>query len=249
MARLAVGAFSVGLFLLLWQITGASSSARSDLISYPTKIAATFVGMAASGELGSNVAASLQEFIEGFLPAVAIGVAFGTVFALSPRFRYLVDPLFVALYSAPIIAFVPIIVLWFGVGPESKVAMVFLAAVVPIAINTTAGVNEISESWVRALRAFGANRSQIVLKAVLPGALPSIMTGIRLGIGRGIVSVVAAEMYVSMRGIGRLIQVYSTSSQPAEIFVLVIVISSFGLVCISALRIVERRMAPWRTDR
>ena len=127
--------------------------------------------------------------------------------------------------------------------------MVFLAAVVPVAINTTAGVNEVSELWIRALRAFGASRTQVLAKAVLPGALPSIMTGIRLGVGRGIVSLVAAEMYVSLKGVGRLIQVYSTSGRSAEIFVLVAVVSSFGLVCVSALRALETRLAPWRIER
>lgn len=249
MARPAIGALAVGAFLILWQIAGASSEMRAGFISYPTEIAATFFAMAASGELGANVAVSLGEFAEGFLPAILVGIAFGTAFALSRRLRYLVDPLFAALYSAPMIAFVPVIVVWFGVGAESKVAMVFLAAVVPVAINTTAGVNEISESWVRALRAFGANRMQVVAKAVLPGALPSIMTGIRLAVGRSIVSLVAAEMYVSLKGVGRLIQVYSTSDRPAEIFVLVVVVSSFGLVCVSALRALESRLAPWGLDR
>ena len=249
MAPPAIGALGVGAFLVLWQFAGAGSEARAGFISYPTEIVATFARMAASGELGANVAVSLGEFAEGFLPAILVGIAFGTAFALSRRLRYLVDPLFAALYSAPMIAFVPVIVVWFGVGAESKVAMVFLAAVVPVAINTAAGVAEVSESWVRALCAFGASRTQVVAKAVLPGALPSIMAGIRLAVGRGIVSLVAAEMYVSVKGVGRLIQVYSTSDQPAEIFVLVVVVSSFGLVCVGALRALESRLAPWRVDR
>jgi len=249
LARPAIGALGIGAFLLLWQLAGAGSAARADFISYPTEILATFAGMAASGELGANVAVSLGAFAEGFLPAILVGIAFGTAFALSRRLRYLVDPLFAALYSAPMIAFVPVIVVWFGVGVESKVAMVFLAAVVPVAINTTAGVNGVSEAWVRTLRAFGASPLQVVAKAVLPGALPAIMTGIRLGVGRGIVSLVAAEMYVSLKGVGRLIQIYSSSGRPAEIFVLVAVVSSFGLVCVSALRALERRLAPWAIDR
>ena len=225
-----VGLASVALFLIVWQIVGANEIIRSDLISYPTEIAATFVQMSASGELGTNVIVSLQEFIQGFVPAIVIGIAIGTAFALSRRLRYLFEPLFVALNTSPIIAFVPIVVVWFGVGTQSKSVMVFLAAVIPIVINTMTGIVEVHESWIRACRAFGASRAQVIAKAILPGALPVIMVGIRLAVGRAIVGLIAAEMYVSVNGIGRLIQVYCTSDRAAEIFVLVVVVSSFGFV-------------------
>jgi sulfonate transport system permease protein len=247
--RPAIGTLAVALFLVLWQIVGAKEIIRSDLVSYPTEIASALVAMIVSGELGANVAASLAEFVEGFVPAVLLGIALGVAFALSRRLRLLVAPIFAALYSAPMIAFVPVIVVWFGVGPDSKIAMVFLAAVIPIIINTIAGVNEVSPSWIRAVRAFGAGRGQTIVKAILPGALPTMMAGIRLGVGRAIVSLVAAEMYVSLLGIGRLIQVYSNSGRATEIFVLVLVVSSFGLVCVNGLRALERWLAPWQENR
>jgi NitT/TauT family transport system permease protein len=127
--------------------------------------------------------------------------------------------------------------------------MVFLSAVIPIVINTTTGILEVQESWVRACRAFGATRHQVIAKAILPGALPTIMAGVRLSIGRAIVGLVAAEMYVSVKGIGRLIQVYSTSDRAAEIFVLVIVVSSFGLLLVTLLRWLEEWLAPWSLER
>lgn len=247
--RPLVGALAVGAFLAAWQIIGSNEIIRSDLISYPSEIVAALGEMVGSGELGANLAVTLIEFIEGFIPACILGIAAGLAFALCRRLRYLVAPLFAALYSAPMIAFVPIIVVWFGVGRDSKVAMVFLAAVIPIIINTTTGVNEVSEAWIRAVRAFGAGRRQVIVKAILPGALPAMMAGIRLGVGRAIVSLVAAEMYVSILGIGRLIQVYSNSGRAAAIFVLVGIVSTFGLVCVNALRALEHRLAPWRGGR
>jgi NitT/TauT family transport system permease protein len=248
-ARAVVGLTSLALFLTVWQIVGANEIIRSDLISYPTEIAQTFAAMAASGELGTNVIVSLQEFIQGFVPAVLVGISIGAGFALSRKLRALFEPLFVALNTSPIIAFVPIVVVWFGVGVQSKSVMVFLAAVIPIVINTMTGIVEVQESWVRACRAFGASRGQVVAKAILPGALPVIMTGIRLAIGRAVVGLIAAEMYVSVKGIGRLIQVYSTSDRAAEIFVLVGVVSSFGLFLVTTLRFVEGKLAPWSLDR
>jgi NitT/TauT family transport system permease protein len=127
--------------------------------------------------------------------------------------------------------------------------MVFLAAVIPILINTMAGIDQVHESWLRACRAFGASRSQVIRKAILPGALPSVMVGVRLAVGRAVVGLIAAEMYVSVRGIGRLIQVYSSSERAAEIFVLVVVVASFGFLLVSLLRQLEGWLAPWSLER
>jgi ABC-type nitrate/sulfonate/bicarbonate transport system permease component len=162
-ARAMVGFIAVALFLIAWQVVGANDIIRSDLISYPSEVAATFMQMTASGELGSNAMVSLQEFVQGFAPAIAIGVAAGTAFGLSRRLHYLFDPLIVALNTSPIIAFVPIVVVWFGVGTQSKAIMVFLAAVIPILINTMTGITQVHESWIRACRAFGASRAQVIL--------------------------------------------------------------------------------------
>jgi ABC-type nitrate/sulfonate/bicarbonate transport system permease component len=247
-ARAVVGLVAVALFLIAWQIVGGNDIIRSDLISYPSEVAATFIQMCASGELGSNVAVSLQEFVQGFVPAIALGIAAGTAFALSRRLHYLFEPLIVALNTSPIIAFVPVVVVWFGVGTQSKAIMVFLAAVVPIVINTMTGIAQVHESWIRACRAFGASQSQVILKATLPGALPSVMVGVRLAVGRAIVGLIAAEMYVSVRGVGRLIQVYSSSERAAEIFVLVAVVASFGFVLVTVLRRIEGWLAPWSLD-
>ncbi len=247
--RAIVGAGSVLTFLLAWQLAGSREIVRSDLISYPTEILGALAAMIASGELAANLGVTLQEFALGFFPAIVFGVLLGLAFALSRRLLYLVDPLFAALYTAPMIAFVPVLVVWFGVGMQSKAVMVFLSAFVPIVINTRTGVSEAHESWIRALRAYGATPLQIVAKGYLPGALPAIMAGLRLAVGRSIVSLIAAEMYVSVKGVGRLVQVYSTSDRSAEIFVLVLVISSLGFAGVVLVRWIEALVAPWSATR
>lgn len=247
--RFIVGGAAVVLFLVVWQLLGQFEIVRSDLISYPTEVVATFVRLCANGELGSNALVTLIEFLQGFLPAVAVGIAAGVLLALARPLRELLDPVLTAIYTAPAIAFIPIIVVWFGVGPGSKIAIVFVSAVFPVMINTRVGVNETAEPWLRAVRAFGANRWEVVTKAILPGAVPAIMAGIRLGLGRGIVGVIAAEMYVALAGIGHEIQLYSSAARAAEIIVLVVVIASFGFLCVSLLRGVEGRMGTWQLDR
>ncbi len=248
LAPLIVGLLSVSLFLLIWEIAGSTETVRSELVSYPTQILSAFKRLILSGELAQNTLISLREFGEGFAAAIVIGIACGVAFALSRTIRYLFEPIFVALYTAPIIVFVPVLVVWFGIGTTSKSIAVFLSAFIPIAINTTTGIEEISESWVRALRAFGASRTQIIFKAMLPGAIPSIMAGIRLAIGRGIVVLIAGEMYVSMSGIGRLISIYSVAPDGVpEIFVLVAVVATFGYVCVLLFSLIESGLTPWRS--
>jgi NitT/TauT family transport system permease protein len=248
-ARLGVGALSIFAVLVVWQCVGAWRIIDPNLISYPTQIASTLYQLAATGEIQRNGLVTLSEFIEGFIPAIFFGVAVGLLLALFRRLGYLIDPLFTALYTAPMIAFIPIIVVWAGVGEQSKVVVVFISAIVPIIINTHAGVREVSESWIRALRAFGATPLQVVMKAILPGAVPAIMTGIRLAVGRSIVSLIAAEMYVSIFGLGRMIQIYSTSERAAEVFVIVGVVAVFGMLSVALLQLAEGWMAPWRADR
>jgi ABC-type nitrate/sulfonate/bicarbonate transport system permease component len=139
-------------------------------------------------------------------------------------------------------------VVWLGVGMASKVAAVFLGAIFPILVNTLAGIQQIDPLWVRATGSFGASRIQIMSKVLVPGALPAVMAGVRLGLGRGIIGVVVGEMYVSVAGVGQLIQAYGNAGRTAELMALVTAIAGFGLVCATALRWAEERVGPWRRD-
>lgn len=246
--RLVVGSISIAAFLILWQFIGQREIVRSDLISYPTEVLGTLAHLTSTGELGSNAAVTLQEFVEGFVPSIVFGVIIGVLLALVKPLRELLDPLLTAIYNAPVIAFIPILVVWFGVGTYSKVVIVAISAIFPIIINTRLGVSEIAEPWLRAVRSFGANEFQVITKAILPGSLPAIMAGVRLGLGRAIVGLIAAEMYVSIAGIGRMIQVYSSAARASEIIVLVVVIAVFGYTCVALLRSVENRLGTWRSD-
>jgi ABC-type nitrate/sulfonate/bicarbonate transport system permease component len=243
-----LGTVSVVAFLLLWELVGSRNIISADMISYPTQALAVGIGMAASGELGRNALVSLQEFVYGFVPAIVVGIALGVAMGRFRRLRYLLDPLTMAFYTAPRIALIPVLVIWFGVGMESKVAVVFLGGVFPVLVNTMAGVQQVDPLWVRAVRSFGASELQVVTKVVLPGALPAVMAGVRLGLGRAIIGVIVGEMYVAVAGVGRLIQVYSGAARAAELVVLVTIIAVFGFLCIAGLRLIEERLAPWRRE-
>ena len=246
--RTIIGTISVVLFVVIWQIVGQREIVRSDLISYPTEVVQTFIRLCASGELGSNVLVTLNEFVQGFVPAVVAGIAIGVVLALSRPTRELLDPLLIAMYQAPTIAFIPILVVWFGVGDVSKIVIVFISAIFPVMINTRTGVEGVAEPWLRAVRAFGASPWQVVTKAILPGSLAPIMAGVRLGLGRAIVGLIAAEMYVSLAGLGKMIQNYSSAARASEIIVIVAAIAGFGFLCVTLFRSLESRLGAWQSD-
>jgi ABC-type nitrate/sulfonate/bicarbonate transport system permease component len=244
--RLTTGLLAVGGFVVLWQLAGSTNAVPADLISYPTQVLAAAMRMTASGELASNAAISLLEFGYGFLPALVLGVGLGLLMGLSRRLRYLLDPLIMALYTPPQFTLLPLLVIWFGIGLESKVAMVFLGALFPIVVNTSTGVQQVDPVLVRAVRAFGGSQLDVVRKVVVPSALPSMMAGIRLGIGRAIIGVVVGEMYVAVAGLGHLVQVYSSAARPAELIVLVMLFALFGLVAVNVARAIEERVGGWR---
>lgn len=246
--RLATAVLSVGAFLVLWQILGSQNIISSDMISYPSQVVVTGAAMSASGELGSNAIVSLIEIVEGFIPAAVVGLVLGLLMARYRRLRYLLDPLLMAFYTAPYVALIPVIVLWFGIGMQSKVAIVFLGAFFPVLMNTTAGMQQVDPLWVKAARAFGANSGQVTRKVIVPGSLPAIMAGLRLGLGRGLIGMIIGELYVATAGLGHLMQVYDAAGQTAPLMVLAAVTAAFGFVCVSVLRWCEGRAAAWRSD-
>ena len=246
--RLVLGTLAVAVFLLVWEAVGWLEVIPVAFIARPTLVVEAGYDLARSGELLANARVSFLEFVYGFFPALVAGVALGIAMGRYRRVGNLLDPLMMAAYTTPRIALLPLLIIWFGVGMGSKVAIVFLGAVFPIIVNTVAGIRQIEPVWVRAARSFGCNELGILRRVVLPGALPIIMTGVRLGVGRGIISVIVGEMYVSVAGVGRIMMDYSAGIRTAHTIVLVAVVAGFGFLLVRAVYELERRLGPWRQE-
>jgi NitT/TauT family transport system permease protein len=245
--RRRIGGVAVALALAAWQVAG-SRGHGPDLIATPTTVLAAGAALAASGELGRHVWVSLQELLGGFALATAAGVALGLAMGWSRPLGHLLDPVVMALHTAPRIALLPVLVVWLGVGIASKVAVVFLGAVFPILVTTAAGVRQVDALWVRAVRAFGARPSQVVATVVVPAALPAILTGLRLGLGRGLIGVIVGEMYVALAGVGQLLQLYGNAGRTPELIALATGVALTGSLAVAGLRGLERWLAPWREE-
>jgi NitT/TauT family transport system permease protein len=244
--RAWVSALTIGAALAAWQLAGGRGGLMADLVSSPLAVARAGVYLVASGELARHAWVSLQELAAGFTLAAVVGVSIGVALGRSRILRGLFDPVVMAFQVTPRVALLPVLVLWLGVATASKVAAVFLGGVFPIIVNTQAGVQHVEQLWIRATRAFGARPFQVVTKVVIPATLPAVMTGLRLGFGRAVVTVIVAEMYVSLAGVGQLLQLYGNAGRTPELIALATLVAASGTAGVAGLRRLETWLSPWR---
>ena len=244
--RFVYGTLSLVAVALAWEAIVRSGVVDPRFLAPPSAAAAAGWELAASGELWPHAWASLVEFFWGTLIGVLVGVVLGFLMAQSSTINAAVGPTVWAIYAVPRTAFVPLLLIWFGIGLASKAAMVFLGVVFPIIANTYLGVRAVDPYVLRAARSFSATRRETISKVMLPSAVPYLVDGLRLGTGRGIVGVIIAELYVSREGIGFLIRQSSLNFQTATLIFGVVLVAAFGIVLSQVLIWIERRYAGWR---
>lgn len=233
----------VALILIVWEIVGPFIN--PIFFSYPSQIAIAFWELTASGDLPFYLGQSLEVMFYGLISAVVVGIPLGIAMARMRRLDWALDLPINALYSTPMVALVPLLVLWFGIYLKAKIIVVFLFAVFPILINTYQGVRECDKNMLEVARSFRSSEWRMWQDVLLPFALPYIAAGIRLAIGRGLVGMVIAEFYTTISGLGFMITRYANIFEMDKTFVPVIVLMVLGVSLTTALKWVERRLAPW----
>jgi len=234
---------TIALLLVLWEIL--ARQANPILVAPPSKVVVTLIGMIADGTMGKALWASAQPFAVGFLAAVAIGVPLGLLIG---RFRYVEAALgwfIIVGYAMPMIALVPVFMLWFGLGFLVKAVMVATMTVFAIVINTWNGVQNVPRSLIEVGTAFNASPQRIITQIVLPSVIPSIMTGLRIGIGKAVIGIVIAEFFTALTGIGGVIVEAGGTFQPDRMFAAVFVLSILATGLTWLVGLIERRIAPW----
>ena len=238
-------AFLAALLLLWW---AAARAAPAGLFASPAAVAAAGLRMAAEGRLWPALGQSLAIYLTGTVAAIVAGIALGALMGTVRPIGRMLDVYVNALAATPRVAFIPLIIVLLGLGYEAKVAIVFLGAVMPIVINTYAGVLNADGELVEMARASGATRPQIFRRILLPGALPFIVVGLRLGATIGLINTVVAELYTAVRGLGGLLAIYGNTFQMAPYFVVVFVLAAIGTLVTTGLRLIEVRTERWRYD-
>jgi NitT/TauT family transport system permease protein len=241
-----LGTFAMTVFLLFWEASVVFEWVNPLFTSSPSRIATTGYGMFADGSIWPHLRVSGYEFAVGFGMAIVAGVPLGILMGWYGRLNAILDPFVSALYATPRIALLPLIMIWFGIGIESKIAIVFLGAVFPILVNTITGVRTINADFVKVARSFGASDRQMFMTVALPSSVPLLLSGLRLGLGHALIGIVVGEMYGASYGIGHLISVAGARFQTDAVMVGIIIIASTGVAMTELLRMIEKRFERWR---
>jgi NitT/TauT family transport system permease protein len=238
---------ALAVFLLVWHL--ASIPAGKLLLPSPIDIVPALVDEIRSGQLLTAAFSTLQVFLAGYLLAVLSGVALGVLMGGMPRLGETLEIYVNALNATPRVALIPFIILWFGLGAPAKIVVIWFMAMLPILINTYAGVQNTDPDLLEAARSFGAQRGQLFRHIMLPAALPYVVTGLRLGASMAMVGAVFAESQTALAGLGYLMAQYSGSFQTAKYFGPVLVLAGMGMLISQALKVLERRLGRWKSTR
>jgi NitT/TauT family transport system permease protein len=244
--KFVVRTISFAVVFLLWEVYGRR--VNPILFTYPSAIGRAFIGLVASGELQSYMKESLLVLTYASILSLIVGVLLGVVMGRFSIVEWAADIYINALYSTPMVAVVPLIVLWFGFKVPAKVIIVFLFMVFPVLLNTYEGVKNVDRNLQEVARSFCSSEGQLWRHLIIPSAIPFIVAGVRLAIGRGLVGMIVAEFYTSVTGLGYMIVRYANALETDKLFVPIVVVMVLGVGLMSLAKWVEGRIAPWRNS-
>lgn len=231
--------------VILWQAADAVGLIQPYTMPSPLAIVQTTWEYIQSGELLNSIGVSLVRVLEGFFIALISAFLLGIATALFPKFEICTDLVLQIIRPIPPIAWIPLAILWFGIGQSSKIFIIFLGAFFPIFINTVDGIKNIDSKYFELSQVYEVPKKELIRHVVIPGALPSIMTGIRLGLGNAWVCVVAAEMIGAVSGVGYMLANGRSLSRPDIVILGMLIVGIFGKLMDDILRKVREKVIVW----
>jgi NitT/TauT family transport system permease protein len=234
------------LFLVGWQLA-SGTLIKEFWISSPTGVYAALVKLWQSGNLGAYVWATVAEAITGFVFGAAAGMLLGIIFGASNLIARVLDPYLIGFYSIPRLALIPLFVLWFGIGFQTKVIFTALLVFFPVFMNTLSGARDVNRDLIDVIRVMGATRLDTVRKILVPSALVWLFAGLRISAPYALIGAVVGEMFTSNAGLGYLISLSASQFDTASLFATLLVITVLGLILTGLVGELERRMLRWQT--
>lgn len=239
----------LGLFALWWAATNLGL-VTPLFLPRPQAVWSAFVqGLAGGPDGGSllqDIGWSLFRVISAFLLAVLVGVPVGLAMGTSRLARGVFDPPIEFYRPLPPLAYLPLIIIWSGIGEASKILLIFLACFAPVALAARAGVRSASQEQINAAFSMGASRGQVLRHVIMPSALPDILVGLRIGMGVGWTTLVAAEMVAATAGLGQMVLNASNFLRTDIVIMGIIVIGLFAYAFEMGMRLLEKRLVPWK---
>ncbi|MGH7772976.1 MAG: ABC transporter permease [Candidatus Binatia bacterium] len=239
------------LLILLWELVPhviALPKALSLFFTTPLRVLEVCYELVVRNEIQTHLYVSAVEFLLGLGLAILAGLPLGLIMGRSSAADAMLDPYVTALNATPRLVFLPLLILWLGLGIWSKVMIVFIGALFPLLINTYEGVKNVDRVLVNVVRSFGANEWQVMKMVVLPNSLPYIVVGLRLAIGRAILGVVVGEFFGATKGLGAMMAKAASSYQVDIVFVGVAIFMGISLVFTLTVKKIEAKLSRWRPE-
>lgn len=235
--------FSLALGFVLWELVG---QARWFTFVPPfSQVLAAFESLLRSGRLNA-LGTTLQSLSIGFGLALVLGIGTGVAMARNRLIEYVLDPYIDAFMTIPSSALIPLYLVLFGLGAETRVVVVFMHAYFVIVVNTLAGARAAEASLLEMARAFGARETELIKKVVMPAAFPLVLTGVRVGFGRGIRGIINGETILASVGIGQLLIRYGRTFQVDYVYSIVLTIVVLAVAGTTVIALLERHATRWQ---
>jgi len=232
----------------LWTLITEKGWAPPQLLPAPRLVLDTIIDLAKSGELLTNYAISLARVTAGFFVGAVLGALIGTGMGLSRRFEQYVYPLFNALSQVPVLGWLPLAMMVFGIGEELKIVIIAQASLVPVAINVLSGIRRVPVQYLEVARVFEYSRGQLLRRVLFPATVPSLFVGIRYGLTLAWLSLVTVELLASSEGLGFLIVWGRQLFQLDLVLAAIISVGVVGLLLDKGLAALESRLLRWRQE-
>ena len=233
-------------FFAIWELVSRNHPSLSLLLPAPTQVIAGAIQLIERGELQQDTIASLKRVATALAFASVIGFPLGAALGASRMFLWLFEPILNFFRPIPPLAWIPLSIIWLGIGDAQNEFIIFLGAFFPIVLNTMQGVRDVDRQFVRAAQTLGANRVAIILTVILPGALSSMFIGFRIGLGIAWMALVAGELVAATSGLGFLISKGRLLFRSDYIVVGMVMIGFIGLLLDAGIRVLQRIVMPWR---
>ncbi len=241
-----MGRFVVPLTLLAaWWAATASGAIKSYQLASPRDVVRELGALFASGMLWRDIGASVERVALGFAIALCLALILGSVVGSSRAAERALDPTLQAIRAVPSLAWVPLILLWLGIGETAKITLVAIGAFFPIYVSLVAGIRGVDRKLIEVGQTFGLSRAALVTRVLVPATLPQLLVGARIGLTQAWLFVVAAELLAATNGLGFLLTDGQQTSRTDEILVAILLFALCGKLSESLMRALERRLVGW----
>lgn len=233
------------IILIVWFIISKLQIFSSAILPNIGQVIESFVNQLTNGQLINDILTSFIRVVQGYLIAVILGIALGVLMGINKNINSFFYLTLTSIRQIPMLAWIPLIVLWFGIGEASKIIVIVLAAFFPILINTISGIKGTDPKLIEVGKMYNLSKFKLFTNIYLPSAIPSIFVGLKLGLGISWMAVVGAEIIAATSGIGYRINDARSLMQPEVVFVGMIVIAIIGLLMEQILNKIAKILTPW----